>query len=330
MAFSVKDGLLYGVNSTNGQLVSINPSTGTVTGIGIIPGSVNFGAMFGSSTGEIFGADNAGGFYQFNLTNGQRVLISNAPASSSNDGAHCVTAPITFSADLYITKTDNKTTYTSGKSTTYTIVVGNNGPFGVLNATVSDVVPTGIPTANVSYTAVTSGGATTSVVGTKNGAINDLVSLPVGGTVTYTVTFNIPSNFYGDLVNTATINPPSNTNDSDSSNNSATDTNTGICYLTAQTTGTTLNTNHGITALGRAGADNSNWPMVRKGAWTALEAKTKGFVVNRLTDSQISSIPAAQLVEGMMVYNISQDCLQINIDGTAAGWKCFNTQTCPN
>lgn len=102
------------------------------------------------------------------------------------------------------------------------------------------------------------------------------------------------------------------------------------CYKPAQTTGTTLDTNHGITALGRAGADNSNWPMVRKGAWTVLEAKTKGFVVNRLTDAQIAAIPSADLREGMMVYNINQDCLQINIDGTATGWKCFNTQTCPD
>lgn len=102
------------------------------------------------------------------------------------------------------------------------------------------------------------------------------------------------------------------------------------CYKPAQTTGTALDTNHGITALGRAGADNSNWPMVRKGAWTALEAKTKGFVINRLTDAQINAIPSADLREGMMVYNINQDCLQINIDGTATGWKCFNTQTCPD
>ena len=102
-----------------------------------------------------------------------------------------------------------------------------------------------------------------------------------------------------------------------------------VCYKPAVTTGTALETKHGITALGRAGADNGNWPMVRKGAWTALEAKTKGFVVNRLTDAQIAAIPSANLVEGMMVYNITQDCLQINVDGTATGWKCFNTQTCP-
>lgn len=103
-----------------------------------------------------------------------------------------------------------------------------------------------------------------------------------------------------------------------------------FCYKSAVTSGTILDTNHGITALGRAGTENGNWPMVRKGAWTVLEAKTKGFVVNRLTDAQIIAIPAANLVEGMMVYNINQDCLQINIDGTAAGWKCFNTQTCPD
>ena len=108
------------------------------------------------------------------------------------------------------------------------------------------------------------------------------------------------------------------------------------CYKPAQTSGTILDTNHGITALGRAGEHDADgnltndWPMVRKGAWTVLEAKTKGFVVNRLTDTQVSAIPSADLREGMMVYNITQDCLQINIDGTATGWRCFNTQTCPD
>ena len=103
-----------------------------------------------------------------------------------------------------------------------------------------------------------------------------------------------------------------------------------LCYKPAVVSGNILDTNHGITALGRAGDDNSNWPMVRKGAWTVLEAKTKGFVVNRLRDDQVSAIPSADLREGMMVYNITQDCLQINIDGTATGWRCFNTQTCPD
>lgn len=103
-----------------------------------------------------------------------------------------------------------------------------------------------------------------------------------------------------------------------------------FCYKPGQTAGTVLNTNHGITALGRAGTDNGNWPMVRKGAWTVLESKTKGFVVNRLTDGEVAALPAAQLREGMMVFNLTQNCLMINTDGTATGWKCFNNQACPN
>lgn len=94
--------------------------------------------------------------------------------------------------------------------------------------------------------------------------------------------------------------------------------------------GSSLETQHGITALGRAGADNGNWPKVRKGAWTVLESKTKGFVVNRLTDVQIAALPSSGLVEGMMVYNITQKCLMINIDGTSTGWRCYVVPTCPD
>lgn len=105
--------------------------------------------------------------------------------------------------------------------------------------------------------------------------------------------------------------------------------NTCFCYKPAAVVGTILDTNHGVTSLQRAGANGSNWPMVRKGAWTALESKTKGFVLNRLTTAQISAIPAADLVEGMAVYNVTLDCLQINTTGTPSGWSCLNTQTCP-
>ncbi|RYD96205.1 MAG: DUF11 domain-containing protein [Sphingobacteriales bacterium] len=101
-----------------------------------------------------------------------------------------------------------------------------------------------------------------------------------------------------------------------------------VCYKPATTAGTALPTNHGITALGRAGVDNGNWPMVRKGAWTVLEAKTKGFVINRIsTTALVEAI--ANPVEGMMVYDEQADCLKINTNGTSTGWKCFNTQTCP-
>ncbi|MDP9958132.1 putative repeat protein (TIGR01451 family), partial [Epilithonimonas hungarica] len=229
-AFNVTDGQLYSVNLSDARLYKINPSTGNVTPIGAAYSMPDaFGAMFGASNGEIYGAINSGGFYQFNTVTGARTLISGSPSAPQNDGTHCVTAPISFNADLYVTKTDSKTTYTSGSSTTYTIVASNNGPFGVQDALVSDLVPAGIPSGNVTYMAVASSGSTTQVVGTQTGAISDYVSLPVGGTVTYTVTVNIPTTFTGNLVNTVTITSPTNSVDTNNSNNSVTDTNTRIC-----------------------------------------------------------------------------------------------------
>ncbi|WP_185146903.1 DUF6923 family protein [Chryseobacterium echinoideorum] len=334
MGYSITTGLLYGVHGITGQLVTINPTTGIVTPVGSPSGAgQNFGAMYTSSTGEVFGIRNIGGFYQFNLTTGERVLISDATPSTGNDGAHCVTMPITFTTDLRIEKTDNTLTYVPGSSTTYTVVVSNQGLYGVVDALVKDAVPAGIPAANVSYTAVASSGSTTTVLGTQTGAINDLVGLPAGGSVTYTITVNIPIDFTGDLVNTASVTAPANITDSNPSNNAQTDTDSSsACFKPAQTTGTVLETQHGITSLNRAGntASGSNWPMVRKGAWTALESKTKGLVVNRLTTAQIASIPSSNLVEGMVVYNTTLNCLQVNTTGTPSGWSCMSTPTCPS
>lgn len=101
-----------------------------------------------------------------------------------------------------------------------------------------------------------------------------------------------------------------------------------FCYKSPVTDGNTYPSQHGITALSRAGVDDGNWPMVRQSAWTVLEAKTKGFVINRIpTTAQVNGI--IDPVEGMMVFDVEADCLKINTNGTSTGWKCFNTQTCP-
>ena len=105
-----------------------------------------------------------------------------------------------------------------------------------------------------------------------------------------------------------------------------------FCYRPSASTGAALDTKHGITSLGRAGSQNAdNWPMVRKGAWTALESKTKGFVVNRIaTTAKVNAI--ANPVEGMMVYDEQANCLKIytTTDNSATfTWKCLTKQTCP-
>lgn len=108
------------------------------------------------------------------------------------------------------------------------------------------------------------------------------------------------------------------------------------CYKPSVTSGTTLNTNAGISALGRAGTNGDNWPMVRKGAWTALEAKTKGMVINRVAFDNTGNptgIASGNFVEGMMVYDTTNNCLKMYTtkdNGTTYGWYCMANQTCPD
>ena len=95
-----------------------------------------------------------------------------------------------------------------------------------------------------------------------------------------------------------------------------------------------LPANHGITTLQRAGTSNGNWPMVRTGAWTVLESKTKGFVITRMTTLEIEGQTTPTVIlsqitnpqEGMMVYDKTAKCLKIYSD---SAWKCFETPACP-
>ncbi len=105
-----------------------------------------------------------------------------------------------------------------------------------------------------------------------------------------------------------------------------------VCYKPGVTAGTALDTKAGITALSRAGAENGNWPMARKGAWTVLESKEKGFVINRVaTTAGLNLI--TNPIEGMMVYDQEAACLKIYTikDGeSTANWHCLTTQACPD
>lgn len=100
-----------------------------------------------------------------------------------------------------------------------------------------------------------------------------------------------------------------------------------ICYNPAITTEPGVETQHGITLLKRAGADDGNWPMLRTSAHTVLESNVKGFVITRMTTQQILDI--TNPVEGMMVYDTDVMCLKLNSNGLNTGWSCFTTPACP-
>ncbi len=127
-----------------------------------------------------------------------------------------------LSTDLSITKTDGVATATPGGSVTYTITASNAGPNPVTGATVADTFPAILT--GVTWTGVGAGGGTCTAAGSGN--INDTVDLPVGASVTYTVSCAISSSATGTLANTATVSAPAGVTDSDPANNSATDTDT--------------------------------------------------------------------------------------------------------
>ncbi|MDB6152650.1 MAG: Ca2+-binding protein toxin-related, partial [Chthoniobacteraceae bacterium] len=114
------------------------------------------------------------------------------------------TDTLTPQADLQITKTDGKTSAVPGTANTYTIVVTNSGPSDVSGATIADTFP-GI-FGGVTYTATQTGGAS----GFSNGSgnLNQVVNLPSGSTITYTVLGTISAGASGTLSNTATITAP--------------------------------------------------------------------------------------------------------------------------
>ena len=125
------------------------------------------------------------------------------------------------SADLAVTKTDGVATATPGGSVTYTITASNAGPSNAPGATVADTIPAVL---TCTWTCAGTGGGICTAAGTGN--INDTVTLPAGGSVTYTASCTIAPGTTGSLANTATVSAPAGVTDPSPGNNSATDTDT--------------------------------------------------------------------------------------------------------
>ena len=236
------NGLLYST-STDGQLISINPTTGVVTSIGpTSPVNASI-AMWGFANGLFAYNDLNSNIYAIDPATGAATLMSVAPAASNADGANCPTANIQFNADLSVNKTNTPAsgpndlptdTYSPGETRTYTVVVTNlSGSFGAQNVTVSDSIPAGIDAATVSWTCANTSGGSRCGAASGTGALNDTgLDLPPNAVATYLVTMTVPAGFTGDLTNTVTITPPGTINDTNAANNTATDVDQSAPLLT--------------------------------------------------------------------------------------------------
>ena len=213
--------------------------------------------------GDFTDGPTAWGYYsgEYVVPDGQintRFLFS---ANDGNAAANLIDAP-TFEAivkqtdsvvvevefcktDLGVTKTDGTDKYYSGSTTIYSIVVKNSGPSPVKKGIVEDPIPSGISAGDITWTATAYGGATSTISGVQNGALVDIVDIPVNDSVVYTVNISVPLDFVGDLENTVTITAD---NDTFPDNNTATDIDTKDCNF--QTQGTIDSKNAGWVKMG--------------------------------------------------------------------------------
>ncbi|MBC9910439.1 gliding motility-associated C-terminal domain-containing protein [Chitinophaga varians] len=152
----------------------------------------------------------------------RNVVYLTPPAGDIDPGVDSasVITPVGRSVEVTVDKTDNTPLYVPGTTTQYKITVVNKGPSDLTGAAFRDPLPAGITVA--SWTAVSPNGAQPATSG--NGAIDQPLNLSAGSSIVYTLTLNIPANFTGPLVNTATATIPAGYTNINPSRNTATDT----------------------------------------------------------------------------------------------------------
>jgi uncharacterized repeat protein (TIGR01451 family) len=146
------------------------------------------------------------------------TYVNNASASASD--ASTVTATdndtLTSQGNLSVTLTDNEGgssvtgavgTAVPGTSITYTIVAANAGPSTATGAETYNPLAAIHAIGSDTWTATATGGAS-GFTPSGSGSIDDIVTIPSGGSVTYTVTAAISSSASGTLSNTVTLTPP--------------------------------------------------------------------------------------------------------------------------
>ena len=202
------NGRLYTVNR-DGTVAWIDPTTGAVTTLPAVNGTLgDVGALFGTPIALYGAQNNPGGFYQFDLTTGAAIKLSDAPPVASNDGAHCATAPIELGADVSVTKTNTpdqgpsdlpNDTFRPGTNVTYRIVVTNDGPVGMKGMSVTDPVPAGITTTSWTCSIIQGDGQCGASSGT--GPIDTTVDLQynaitrTGSQALFSLILSVPANY---------------------------------------------------------------------------------------------------------------------------------------
>ena len=314
---SVSSTVLNNDSDPDGDALTVTSATGLTIGTATVVSGVNAAGTPVANAGTV--QLNANGTYTYVPAAGFVGTVNPLPyvISDGNGG--------TATANIYITVVGAGST----TNNTFANDDANSAPKGVTmtgNVKTNDTDPEGNTTTVTAATVF-------SVNGVANGTaltIGTATVIPGVGSVTLnangTYSFVPVATYVGTVVIPYTIcdNGVPQACDQATLELTSLDIVLTACYDLPNTATAGVDTKHGITLLQRAGADNGNWPMIRKSAHTALESNTKGFVITRMTTAEVTAIVSPQ--EGMMVYDTTAKCLKL-YDGTA--WSCFVTPTCP-
>jgi hypothetical protein len=153
-AYNPADGLLYGGDSTSGQLAVLDPDTGVRTDSDLagLPGGSAYGGAWFDVFGRLFLYRNNGEIYEVDLSGPTVVdVATGGPSSTRNDGAACVGMPPTEPA-IELVKTgaldDGGDGFADpGDVIDYSFEITNTGNVPLTDVTLSDpiVSPIGCP-----------------------------------------------------------------------------------------------------------------------------------------------------------------------------------------
>ncbi|WP_158263799.1 beta strand repeat-containing protein [Deinococcus arcticus] len=239
-----------------------------------------------------------------NVTNSATATsgVTETTTVADNTGTRDVT--INRRTNLAITKTNSVSALNAGGTTTYTVRVTNNGPDTVTGAVLRDAAATGLTKTAVACSA-TPGQCSTAPTITQLESAGGF-ALPALNSgqffeITVTATVNATS---GSVTNTATVAAPSGATDPDTTNNSASDTDTvtPVANLAITKTDSVTAVNAGGTTTYTIRVTN-NGPSPVTGAVlrdAAATGLTKGAVACSATPGQCTAgtTPTAAQLEG--------------------------------
>jgi uncharacterized repeat protein (TIGR01451 family) len=199
--------------------------------------------------------------------------------ASGNDAATDNDTALAPQADLGISKSENpaKTRVAPGEALAYEIVVSNAGPSDATNATLTDAIPSGLTGA--SWTCAGASGGSCASAG--SGSLDEAVTVPVGGSATFTVNATVSAGATGAIANTASVAAPAGATDPAPGNNSATDTDAVDQAPSASAQSVTVDEGTSANGIALAGSDPEGDPITfaivaspSHGSLSGLDAST--------------------------------------------------------